>query len=42
MLIGVLHELAEGWVSAPTEKGANAGLKVGPLVAGMVGRRLDR
>ncbi|MET4145390.1 hypothetical protein ABIB45_002302 [Arthrobacter sp. UYCo732] len=31
-----LHELAEDWLAAPTDKGANAGLKVASLVAGMV------
>lgn len=31
-----LHELADQWLSVPTDKGANAGLKVAALVAGMV------
>lgn len=31
-----LHELADQWLSVPTDKGANAGLKVASLVAGMV------
>ena len=31
-----LHELADEWLSVPTDKGANAGLKVASLVAGMV------
>jgi len=31
-----LHELADGWLSVPTDRGANAGLKVASLVAGMV------
>ncbi|MCQ6273281.1 IS1380 family transposase [Pseudarthrobacter sp. R1] len=31
-----LHELANDWLSVPTDKGANAGLKVASLVAGMV------
>ncbi|MBG6184667.1 hypothetical protein IWX65_002645 [Arthrobacter sp. CAN_A214] len=31
-----LHELADEWLSLPTDKGANAGLKVASLVAGMV------
>lgn len=31
-----LHSLADEWLSLPTDKGANAGLKVGALVAGMV------
>jgi hypothetical protein len=31
-----LHELAQGHLSVPTDKGANAGLKVASLVAGMV------
>ena len=31
-----LHELADDWLSVPTDKGANAGLKVASLVAGMV------
>ncbi|KLU10863.1 IS1380 family transposase [Kocuria sp. SM24M-10] len=30
-----LQELADGWLSVPTDKGANAGLKVASLVAGM-------
>ena len=28
-----LHELADEWLSVPTDKGANAGLKVASLVA---------
>lgn len=28
-----LHSLADEWLSVPTDKGANAGLKVGALVA---------
>lgn len=31
-----LHTLADEWVKIPTHKGANAGLKVAALVAGMV------
>ena len=31
-----LHELADYWLSVPTDKGANAGLKVASLVGGMV------
>ncbi|GAB3258740.1 IS1380 family transposase [Arthrobacter pigmenti] len=31
-----LHELAGKWLSIPTDKGANAGLKIASLVAGMV------
>src|SRR5674476_257295 len=31
-----LHELADQWLSVPTDKGANAGLKIASLVAGMV------
>lgn len=31
-----LYELADGWLSVPTDKGANAGLEVASLVAGMV------
>ena len=31
-----LHELAQTHLSVPTDKGANAGLKVTSLVAGMV------
>ncbi|MFI6682029.1 IS1380 family transposase [Kribbella sp. NPDC050470] len=31
-----LRELADEWLSVPTDKGANAGLKVASLVAGMV------
>ncbi|MHA7303150.1 IS1380 family transposase [Pseudarthrobacter sp. MDT1-22] len=31
-----LHGLADEWLSVPTDKGANAGLKVASLVAGMV------
>ncbi|GAA3329137.1 hypothetical protein J2S64_001025 [Paeniglutamicibacter sulfureus] len=31
-----LHELAGQWLSVPTDKGANAGLKIASLVAGMV------
>ena len=31
-----LQELADDWLSVPTDKGANAGLKVASLVAGMV------
>src|SRR5665809_47379 len=31
-----LHELAQGHLSVPTDKGANAGLKVTSLVAGMI------
>lgn len=31
-----LHELAQQHLSVPTDKGANAGLKVASLVAGMV------
>ncbi|MCZ9885118.1 IS1380 family transposase [Arthrobacter sp. B2a2-09] len=31
-----LHELADEWLSVPTDKGANAGLKLASLVAGMV------
>ena len=31
-----LRELADEWLSVPTDKGANAGLKVSSLVAGMV------
>lgn len=31
-----LQELADEWLSVPTDKGANAGLKVASLVAGMV------
>lgn len=31
-----LHELADDWLSVPTDKGANAGLKIASLVAGMV------
>ena len=30
-----LAELAESWLSVPTDKGANAGVKVTSLVAGM-------
>ncbi len=33
-----LQELADEWLSVPTDKGANAGLKVASLVAGMVAR----
>ena len=31
-----LHALADEWIKIPTDKGANAGLKVAALVAGMV------
>src|SRR5450830_418796 len=31
-----LHRLADRWLSVPTDKGANAGLKIASLVAGMV------
>jgi len=31
-----LRELADEWLSVPTDKGANAGLKISSLVAGMV------
>lgn len=31
-----LHDLAGEWLTVPTDKGANAGLKVASLVAGMV------
>ena len=31
-----LHSLADEWIKIPTDKGANAGLKVAALVAGMV------
>ncbi|GAC1385118.1 MAG: IS1380-like element IS1677 family transposase [Pseudarthrobacter sp.] len=31
-----LHKLADDWLSVPTDKGANAGLKVASLVAGMI------
>lgn len=31
-----LHGLADEWLSVPTDKGANAGLKIAALVAGMV------
>ena len=31
-----LHELAQDWLTVPTDKGANAGLKVASLVGGMV------
>ena len=31
-----LHDLSDRWLSVPTDKGANAGLKVAALVAGMV------
>ena len=31
-----LHELADRWLSVPTDKGAHAGLKFAALVAGMV------
>lgn len=31
-----LNELTDDWLSVPTDKGANAGLKVASLVAGMV------
>ena len=31
-----LHELADDWLSVPTDRGANAGLKLASLVAGMV------
>jgi hypothetical protein len=31
-----LRELADEWMSVPTDKGANAGLKISSLVAGMV------
>ena len=31
-----LHALADQWIKIATDKGANAGLKVGALVAGMV------
>ena len=31
-----LRDLADDWLSVPTDKGANAGLKVSSLVAGMV------
>ena len=31
-----LQELADDWLSVPTDKGANAGLKVASLVAGMI------
>ncbi len=31
-----LHELADQWLSVPTDKGTNAGVKVASLVAGMV------
>jgi Transposase DDE domain group 1 len=31
-----LHELADRWLTVPTDKGANAGLKVASLIAGMV------
>src|SRR5829696_2284477 len=38
-----LHRLADEHLSVPTDKGANAGLKVASLVAGMAaGGRLDR
>ena len=30
-----LQELADEWLSVPTDKGANAGLKVASLIAGM-------
>lgn len=33
---GGLRSLADRWLSVPTDKGANAGLKVSSLVAGMV------
>lgn len=31
-----LHSLAQDWLTVPTDKGANAGLKVSALVAGMI------
>lgn len=31
-----LRQLAQKWLSVPTDKGANAGLKVASLVGGMV------
>ena len=31
-----LRRLAQKWLSVPTDKGANAGLKVASLVGGMV------
>ncbi|MBB2997649.1 IS1380 family transposase [Paeniglutamicibacter cryotolerans] len=31
-----LHELTDQWLSVPTDKGANPGLKIASLVAGMV------
>ena len=31
-----LHRLADQWLSVPTDKGANAGLKVASLVGGMI------
>lgn len=31
-----LRELADAWLSVPTDKGANAGLKIASLVAGML------
>jgi hypothetical protein len=31
-----LRRLADRWLSVPTDKGANAGLKIASLVAGMV------
>ena len=31
-----LHELVDQWLSVPTDKGANPGLKIASLVAGMV------
>ena len=31
-----LHELTDQWLTVPTDKGANAGLKIASLVAGMV------
>ena len=31
-----LRRLADKWLSVPTDKGANAGLKIASLVAGMV------
>ena len=34
-----LHRRADQWLSVPTDKGANAGLKVASLVGGMVRRQ---
>jgi hypothetical protein len=34
--LGALRELADAHLSVPTDKGANGGLKVASLVAGMV------